>query len=35
MCFDIVSEKLISYDFVLPLLMQNEEDLWEVPVGSS
>jgi len=29
------SEKLISYDFVLPLLVQSEEDLWEVPVGSS
>jgi hypothetical protein len=29
------SEKLGSYDFVLPLLVQREEDLWEVPVGSS
>jgi len=29
------SEKLISFDFVLPLLVQSEENIWEVPVGSS
>ena len=33
--FDIVSQKQVSCDFVLPLLAQSEEDLWEVPGGSS
>ena len=28
------SEKLGSYDFLLPLLVQRDEDLWEVPVGT-
>jgi hypothetical protein len=30
-----ISEKLGSNDFVLPLLVQREKDLWEVPVGRS
>jgi len=33
--WDLVRSSM-SYDFlILPLLVQNEEDLWEVPVGSS